>query len=228
MAAESLEAWGGELLDQLKKTARHSIKTLPEERAGQKLVALIGPTGSGKTSSLMRLAHLFAKKGKKVALISLDTLKLGASEQLSRFARISGLGLKVCQTKEEFKEARELFEGADRVLVDTSTRDMLSPKGGLSGLLSEAGAYFLLCLPASMKDEDLSAAWKAAEGPFLLGAVLTKLDETKNLGNVISFAKLIGPIFAYFKAGSKSPEDFSPADPERLVSLWLRNVEGRL
>jgi flagellar biosynthesis GTPase FlhF len=76
-------------------------------------------------------------------------------------------------------------------------------------------------LPATHKSQDLAAAWKAAAGPFLMGAVLTKLDETVSLGGVINFSRSVGPVFAYFSSGYKSPGDFAPADPDALLDLWL-------
>ncbi|MDR2350451.1 MAG: hypothetical protein LBF41_07530 [Deltaproteobacteria bacterium] len=223
MAAESLEAWGGDLADHLKKTVRPLIKTLPGDGIPARCVSFVGPAGSGKTSSLMKLATLRKQKGEKVSLVSLDTLKLGASEQLTKFARIMGLGLKICQNGEEFREARELFLGSDRIFVDTSARDILSPspKRDLAAALAEGGTASFLTLPATMKTRDLEAAHKAAGGPFLLGVILTRIDETGGLGNVFNFAKHLGPIFAYFSLGHKTPEEFTKADPDKLTELWL-------
>jgi flagellar biosynthesis protein FlhF len=224
MAAESRDAWGGELIESLKKSVLPSLKVLSPERDKGRFLALTGPSGGGKTHAVMKLAALYKQKGLKVALISLDTIKLGASEQLTRFARIMGLGLKVCQNKGEFREARELFSDADKVLVDTSARDILSPPSNkdMVGTLAESGVFTLLALPANLKSEDLISNYEAARGPFLTGVVLTKLDETLKLGNVFNFVKQSGPIFAYFSLGLKSPEDFRPANPEKLLDLWLK------
>jgi flagellar biosynthesis GTPase FlhF len=226
MAAASREAWGGTLIGQLRQTVRPMVKCLSPARAVPRLISVIGPSGAGKTSTLMRLSAHLRQKGRKVALISLDTLKLGAAEQLAQFARIMGLGLKVAQGAEEFMEARELFRPADHVLVDTSTRDFLPGPGrkGLAQALAGAGAMGLLALPAPTKAEDLAAAWKAASGPFLWGVALTKLDETRALGNVLDFVRSEGPVFAYFSNGHKAPEDFFEAGADRLLELWLKPV----
>jgi flagellar biosynthesis protein FlhF len=222
-AAESAAAWGGDLLDQLRKTVKPFLRTLPAGREGPRVLAFIGPTGGGKTASLMKAATLFRQRGRRCAIISLDTLKLGAAEELLQFARIMGLGLKLCQSRGEFAEARELFEGADRILVDTATRDFFPGPSGkdLPGALAESGAGNLLVLPATHKSQDLAAAHRAAAGPFLFGTVLTKLDETVSLGGVVNFARSMGPVFAYFSKGYKSPGDFAPADPDALIDLWL-------
>jgi flagellar biosynthesis GTPase FlhF len=226
MAGASQEAWGGALLDQLRQTVRPMVRCLGAARPIPRLLSVIGPSGSGKTSTVMRLASHLRQRGRKVALISLDTLKLGAAEQLTQFARIMGLGLKVAQGPEGFQEARELFQPADHVLVDTSTRDLQPGPGGrgIPAALSGAGAMGLLALPAGSKAEDLSAAWKAASGPLLWGVALTKLDETQGLGNVLDFARSVGPLFAYFSHGPRAPEDFFEAEADRLLDLWLAPV----
>ncbi|MDR2198331.1 MAG: hypothetical protein LBR53_02530 [Deltaproteobacteria bacterium] len=226
MAAESREAWGGELLEQLRQTVRPLVKCLPPKGTIPRVLAVTGPSGAGKTATVMKLASLLKQEGKKTALISLDTLKLGAAEELAQFARISGLGLKVAQSRGEYLEAAELFQGAENVLVDTSTRDFSSggKRGNLTRALAESGALNLLALPASLKTEDLLASHQAASGPLLWGVCLTKLDETANLGNVFNFIKASGPVFAYFSKGHKSPDDFLPAGAGRLVDMWLENA----
>jgi flagellar biosynthesis protein FlhF len=226
MAAQSLEAWGGTLLEQLKGTVRPMVKCLSPQRAVPRLLSAMGPSGAGKSSTIMRLSAFLKQKGKKVALISLDTLKLGAAEQLTKFARIMGLGLKVSQSRKEFLEARDLFGSYDHVLVDTSTRDFQggSRRVELTQALSESGAVNLLVLPAPMKFEDLSSSYESHSGPLLWGTVLTKLDETKTLGNVFNFIRSFGPLFAYFSNGHKAPEDFIEAKADKLIDLWLSSV----
>jgi flagellar biosynthesis protein FlhF len=220
-AAESLSAWGGELEDQLRKTVRPHLRTLSRTALPRHLV-LMGPSGGGKTTILMKMAARLRQKGKKLAVISLDTVKLGAVEQITQFSRIMGLGLKVCQSPAELLEARDLFANLDHVLVDTSTRDFLGPsrRKDLVGALSGMGAMNYLVLPATLKAEDMESGYLEARGPFLLGVVLTKLDETLHLGNVLNFARSMGPIFAYLSLGPK-PEDFSPFDPSRFLDRWL-------
>jgi flagellar biosynthesis protein FlhF len=228
MAAESLEAWGGTLEDNLRQTVRPMIKCLSRDRLPPKLLAAVGPSGAGKTSVVMKLAGSLRQRGRKTALISLDTLKLGAAEQLAQFARIMGLGLKVAQNRAEFREARELFADHDHVLIDTSTRDFFGGAGrtDLTAALAESGAQRLLVLPASLKAEDLGAAYEEAAGPFLFGLALTKLDETVALGSVFNFIRSFGPVFAYFCFGHKAPDDFSEAAPERLTEWWLGGREA--
>jgi flagellar biosynthesis protein FlhF len=222
-AAESMDAWGGELTEHLRRTWRPRLRCLSPESVLPRLLALTGPSGSGKTTSLVRLAAWYQKKGRKVSAINLDTLKLGAVEQLTQYARIMGLGLKSCQNRDEFAEAEELFRDSDLVLIDTNTRDF-TVKGAaddLSAVLMESGAKRLLVLPAGLKDEDLEDLHRNLAGPTLLGLVLTKLDETMGLGNVMGFLAGHGPPLCFLSVGPRTPEDFLPADPDKLMDFWL-------
>jgi flagellar biosynthesis protein FlhF len=222
-SAESTDAWGGELTDHLRQTLKPRLRCLSPESALPRLIALTGPTGSGKTTALVRLAAWSQKKGRKVSAITLDTLKLGAVEQLTQYARIMGLGLRVCQNRAEFSEANELFQDSDLVLIDTNTRDFTA-KGAaddLSAALLEAGAKRLLVLPAGLKNEDLDDLHRNMAGPTLLGLVLTKLDETLGLGNVLGFLAGHGPPLGFFSVGPRTPEDFMPAEADKLLDYWL-------
>jgi flagellar biosynthesis GTPase FlhF len=223
-AAESQAAWGGDLESQLRLSLLPSVKCLPKERKLPGCLALIGPSGAGKTVCLMRLAARALQKGQKAAVIGLDTLKLGAAEELTQYARILGLGLKICQSREEFREARELFRESHLVLVDTNTRDFLaeSPSRELKSVLAEAGASFMLVLPAGLKGADLAAFYQRAAGPLLSGVILTKLDETIGLGTVMDFLAKSSPLLSYFSAGHKAPDDFFPAQADRFLDLFLR------
>lgn len=222
-AAEGESAWGGDLTDHLLKVVKPRLRCLSAETAPPHLLTLTGPSGAGKTTSLARLAAFHQKRGLKVSAITLDTLKLGAAEQLTQYARIMGFGLMACQTKAEFVEACELFRGDDLVLVDTNTRDFTAKAAvdELSAALLEEGAKNILVLPAGLKTEDLEDLHRKLGGPTLFGLILTKIDETGALGNVVSFLAANGPPLAFFSSGPRTPEDFQVAKPEKLLERWL-------
>jgi flagellar biosynthesis protein FlhF len=229
-SAESKDAWGGDLSEHLRKTIRPRLRVLSAETPLPRLVALTGPTGAGKTTALVRLAAWSQKKGRKVSAITLDTLKLGAVEQLARYARIMGLGLKACQNAAEFAEANEIFQESDLVLIDTNTRDF-AQKGladDLSASLITAGAKHLLVLPAGLKTEDLEYLHRTMVGPTLLGLILTKLDETMGLGNVLGFLASLGPPLGFFSIGPRTPEDFLPANADKLIDYWLAPLAAQV
>ncbi|MDR1922386.1 MAG: hypothetical protein LBS31_11710 [Candidatus Adiutrix sp.] len=222
-SAESARAWGGEVEEHLRKTLRPRLRLVDLSIAPPKFLALVGPSGAGKTSTLVNLAAFYRQRGLKAAAITLDTLRLGAAEQLTQYARILGLGVRVCQNHEEFREARELFETADIVLIDTPGRGFQKSEGrqDLTQYLEEAEAPVLLVLSAAMKENDLARALELARGWRKAGLVLTKFDETETLGNVIGLVMAQAPRLAFFALGPKTSEDFVMATPDKLLDLWL-------
>jgi flagellar biosynthesis protein FlhF len=162
-----------------------------------------------------------------VAAITLDTVRLGAAEQLTRYARVLGLGVSVCQTREEFAAALELFANHDVVLIDTPGRGFQKPEGrrDLAAFFDQAGAGALLVLPATMKESDLAASLVKARGFKDLSLILTKFDETGSLGELMSFIISGAPRLAFFGLGPKTPEDFVLATAEKFLGLWLDGLE---
>jgi flagellar biosynthesis protein FlhF len=222
-AAESQAAWGGDLMEQLRLTVRPLVKC--REGNLPRILTLAGPSGSGKSTVLVKLAALLQKRGLKPAAINLDTLKLGAAGQLAQYARIMGLGLKTCQSRAEFDEAREIFDQAEVILVDTSARDFSG--GTLKPILEGTGAQSLLVLPANFKSEDLFQLYERtvsppAGGMPLWAAVLSKLDETGSLGSLAGLILRTNPYLGFFSAGPRVPEDFGPASADKFLDLWLR------
>ncbi|MDR3038334.1 MAG: hypothetical protein LBV21_03435, partial [Candidatus Adiutrix sp.] len=193
-----------------------------------RFLALAGPSGAGKTSTLVNLAAFYRQRGRKVAAVTLDTVRLGAAEQLTQYARILGLGVAVCQNREEFASALELFENNDVVLIDTPGRSFQKPESrrDLAAYFDQAGAAALLVLPATMKEADLSAALARARGFKEVSLVLTKLDETTSLGGLMSFIIAGAPRLAFYSLGPRPADDFIMATAEKFMDLWLGETPG--
>jgi len=232
LAAESATAWGGEVFTHLRRALESKLRPVDLSLAPPKFLALMGPSGGGKTTALVNLAAFFRQRGRQTAAITLDTVRLGAAEQLTRYARIMGLGVAVCQNREEFTSALELFENSDLVLIDTPGRGFHKPEGRreMAAFLDQAGASSLLVLPATMKESDLAAALDRARGFKDLSLVLTKFDETGALGGLMSFFISGAPRLAFFSLGPKTPEDFTLATADKFLGLWLDGLSksGRL
>ena len=222
-AAQSAQAWGGEVDDHLRKTVKTRMVDLSVNPP--KSLALVGPSGAGKTQALVNLAAFFRLKGKKVAAITLDTIRLGAAEQLTQYLRIMGIGLKICESNPELKEALEVFESQDIILIDTPSRNFQSEdlRLKMTDTLELASASTLLVVPATMKSSDLNQALKKGRGWPLAGVIISKLDETGNFGNLIEFLIESAPDLAFFSEGPKTTEDFKVADLSHLMDLWLKN-----
>jgi len=227
VAAESARAWGGEVFGHLRRTLESKLRLADLSLSPPKALALMGPSGVGKTTALVNLAAFYRQRGRQTAAITLDTVRLGAAEQLTRYARIMGLGVAVCQNREEFASALELFENHDLVFIDTPGRSFQKPEGrrDIAAFLDQAGASAILVLPATMKETDLTAALDRARGFKDLSLILTKFDETEALGGLMSFIISGTPRLSFFSLGPKTPEDFVQATAEKFLSLWLDGLE---
>jgi len=223
LAAESARAWGGDIFGHLKRALESKVRVADLSLSPPKYLALMGPSGAGKTTALVNLAAFFRGRGRQTAAITLDTVRLGGAEQLTRYARILGLGVAVCQSREEFASALELFENNDVVLIDTPGRGFQKPEGrrDLAAFFEQAGASALLVLPATMKESDLAAALAKARSFKDLSLVLTKFDETETLGGLMSFIITGTPRLAFFSLGPKTPDDFVLASADKFLGLWL-------
>ncbi|MDR1043687.1 MAG: flagellar biosynthesis protein FlhF [Candidatus Adiutrix sp.] len=222
-AAESAKAWGGQLEEHLRRAMRPKLRIVDLSLAPPRRLALVGPSGSGKTTALVNLAAFYRQRGRSVAAVTLDTLRLGAAEQLTQYARILGLGVRVCQNHQEFKEALEIFETEDLLLIDTAGRAFLKDEGRreLNVYFNEAQASALLVLSAAMKEADLAAALNRARTFRESGLVIAKFDETESLGGLAGFIISAAPRLAFFSLGPRASEDFTLASPDKFLSLWL-------
>lgn len=229
-AAENEAAWGGTAKSNIIQYLKSAVKTVDLNHFKGRALALAGPSGVGKSTSLVKLAAWFGQRGRKVGLISLDTLRLGAAYQLKRYARIMGLGFKACQTQNEFRQALDIFEPLDLVLIDTAGRSFSQAAGraDLGAYLALAKAQTLLTVAANLKDADLRKALARSVSRPLAGLIITKLDETDGYGNLINLLLAPSPPLAFFSAGPKVPEDWAPASPEKLGQLWLPMLPGEL
>jgi flagellar biosynthesis protein FlhF len=223
LAAESARAWGGDIFGHLKSSFSPKLRLVDLSLTPPRCMALVGPSGAGKTSTLVNLAAFYRHRGRRVAAITLDTLRLGAAEQLTQYARILVLGVQICQNQAEFAGALELFEDSELVLIDTPSRSFQKDEGRreLAAYFDKASASALLVLPATMKDADLSAALTQARSFRDPSLVLTKFDETENLGNLAGFIIAGAPRLAFFSLGPKPTEDFFMATAEKFLELWL-------
>lgn len=188
-------------------------------------VSLIGPTGVGKTTTVAKLAAAYKlRQGKKVGLITSDTYRIAAVEQLRTYANIIGLPLKVVLTPDEMSDACRSLSNCDIILIDTAGRsqhdatrldelrafiDGASPHE-TSLVLSMAAAE-----PVIYKTADRFASLRPDR------AVFTKLDEAVHFGVVINAAARLRLPISYVTTGQEVPDQIELARPERLARLIL-------
>jgi flagellar biosynthesis protein FlhF len=195
------------------------------ETGRQKVVALVGPTGVGKTTTVAKLAsEQLLKHHRHVALITVDTFRIAAVEQLKIYAKIMSVPISVVNTRQELQQALAGYANKDVVFIDTGGRsqrdDMqMSELQQLFGG-NEAVETFL-ALSATTKDADLTEISRRFGEIPLSGVIFTKLDESTTYGSMFNHAIRFKTPIAYLTTGQKVPEDLEVATKERLVDLLL-------
>jgi flagellar biosynthesis protein FlhF len=189
------------------------------------LIACMGPTGAGKTTTLAKLAaRARLDLGRSVGVISLDTFRVGAVEQWQRYATLMGIPFQVASDRSSFRRALAEIT-ADIVLVDTAGRS--TPASSwvlpdcLSGMSEEMAKHALLVLPAWLRASDVARVAGLYEVPAPTEVVITKLDETIEAGGVLHAALPSNIPIAYLCNGPRVPEDIREASVEAVVDAVL-------
>jgi len=191
----------------------------------KKILMFIGPTGVGKTTTIAKLAARYAykmSKRYKVGIITLDTYRIGAVEQLMSYAKIMRLPIETVIDPTDFEEALNSLKHNDYILIDTvgSSQHDKEKIEKLSNFLkvntfSEINVN--LVLSAVTKYEDLIDIYKNFSIFPIDTLIFTKLDETKTYGNVFSFLLDVKKPLSYFSIGQEVPDDLIEASAEYLL-----------
>jgi flagellar biosynthesis protein FlhF len=198
----------------------------------QKVVALVGPTGVGKTTTVAKLAsEQLLKHHRQVALITVDTFRIAAVEQLKVYAKIMGVPISVVNDKTELQHALQNYSNKDVVFVDTGGRSQrdevqMSELYSLFGNGSDAAVDVLLTLASTTKDSDLTEITRKFGEIPIKAATFTKLDESTQYGSIFNHSIRFKLPVSYLATGQKVPEDLEVATKERLVDLLLNITEG--
>jgi flagellar biosynthesis protein FlhF len=203
------------------------IETLPGRA---RVIAFIGPTGVGKTTNLVKLASQYSLIHQmKVALLTADTYRIGAVEQLRIYRDIIDIPFEAVSTPEELKDALKRYADRDLIFFDTAGRSPQNKKQlqELRAFLETAEAAEVhLVVSATTKNEDLLPI----VGKFGLVPInrflVSKLDETKTHGLILNLASNFSIPVSYLSNGQNVPNDIEIATPERLAELVMGDNRG--
>ncbi len=208
-----------------------TIKKESITKESTKIFMLVGPTGVGKTTTLAKLAARFSFLEHKytVGLITLDTYRIAAVEQLHQYARMMKLPLHDVIDVVDFKRALESLSYCDLILIDTVGSSQFDREKilKLSEFLSQTN-YDIdveLVISAATKLEDLNDIYENFSFLNIDSIIVTKLDETKSVGSVFSFVSESKKPLSYFSIGQEVPDDIVPADSDLLVKRILKGYD---
>lgn len=195
----------------------------------RKIMMLIGPTGAGKTTTIAKLAARYAYKmgvDYKVGIITLDSFRVGAIEQLKAYTNIMRIPLEVVKKSEDLVEALLRLQDCHYILIDTAGSsqydvDKIEVINKYQNRLKDIHIEKMLVIPANTKRTDLLEIYDHYSILGINNLIFTKLDETKSFGNIISFAYKIKKSICYFSIGQNVPDDLICADDNYLIDCFM-------
>ncbi|RME08616.1 MAG: flagellar biosynthesis protein FlhF, partial [Aquificota bacterium] len=191
---------------------------------GFSVVVLLGPTGVGKTTTIAKLAHMLRQRGKGVGLITIDSYRVGAVQQLQTYANIMELPFRVADTPYRLRECIGELSSLDVVLVDTGGRSQYNE------IKIRELVPFFAKLPALKAYITLSAnteervQYEIIESFSVVepsGLIFTKLDETGYFGTAINVAYRTQMPILCFTTGQRVPEDMVMASYDYMAKIFL-------
>ena len=197
---------------------------------GPKVVLFMGPTGVGKTTTIAKIASRFTvDEKKKVALLTADTYRIAAAEQLRTYANILEVPFRVVYTPEEACEAIKDFRDFDYIFVDTAghshqNEEKLDGMRKLTEAVGECAEYqIFLVLSATTKYRDLLKIASGYQEFTDYQLIFTKLDETSALGNLLNVKLHTDTPVAFVTYGQNVPDDIELFNPQKVVKQLLSN-----
>lgn len=193
---------------------------------GSRIVAVIGPTGVGKTTTLAKIAARFVlEQGVSVALITADTYRISAVEQLKTYSDIIGLPLEIVYSPEELRMAIRKYSDKKLILIDTAGRSQHNDyqmKELRELLKANSRIEKHLVISATTKNKDAADILEKFSGCKPDRVIFTKVDETSSVGLVLNLLYEKNIALSYLAYGQSVPDDIAPASVEKLVELLLR------
>ncbi|OZV12920.1 hypothetical protein CIW83_06830 [Tissierella sp. P1] len=191
----------------------------------QKVIFFIGPTGVGKTTTLAKIAANFVLKNKyDIGLITSDTYRIAAVEQLKIYSDILQLPLEIAYNKEEMIKGIDHFQNKDIILVDTAGRNHndLGQVEELKEILNTVKKKEVFLLVSATTDykvlESVIDKYNFLDEYKL---IITKIDEAENYGNILNIKHIANKELSYFTTGQNVPDDIQIIDVENIVKKLI-------
>ncbi|WP_072682186.1 flagellar biosynthesis protein FlhF [Arcobacter sp. LA11] len=208
---------------------------VPLRKHQRKIIMMVGPTGVGKTTTIAKLAARYAYKlgqNYKVGIVTLDSFRVGAIEQLQAYTNIMRLPLEVVKKPEDLVEALLRLKDCNYIFIDTAGSsqydvDKIELINEYQERVDDLPIEKVLVLPANVKHSDLIDIYTNYSRLNIDYLTFTKLDETKSFGNLISFAHKTKKSITYFSIGQNVPDDLIVSDSSFLIDCFMNNACAR-
>lgn len=211
----------GDIIEELKKIVSEDIKISTDTLKGK--VVLVGPTGVGKTTTIAKLAgRLSLVDKKKVGLITVDTYRIGAVEQLKTYAEIMNIPFKVVITMKEMSEAVKSMEDCDIVLIDTTGRSSKNSMqiSELRAFIEKAEPdYISLVISSITKNRDINIILEGYKDLNYNDIIITKLDETSVYGSLYNIEKMSNKPIRFITTGQNVPDDIKSPSKDEIIKF---------
>ncbi|MGN0289665.1 MAG: flagellar biosynthesis protein FlhF [Lachnospiraceae bacterium] len=205
---------------------------ITEGKKKPKTIFFMGPTGVGKTTTIAKIASKFCVEEKKrVALLTADTYRIAAAEQLRTYANILEVPFRIVYAPEDIGQAIEEFRSYDYILIDTAghshqnEEQISSINSFINGTGDKTDKEVFLVLSVTTKYRDLIRIADAYKEITEYKLIFTKLDETTALGNLFNLKLHTGAPMSYVTYGQNVPDDIQPFNPQSTVKQILTSNE---
>ncbi len=194
-------------------------------------IVLVGPTGVGKTTTLAKLSAIYKLKlNKKVGIITTDTYRIGAVDQLLNYAKIMDIPAVVSITKEDFALAFKDFRDMENVFIDTvgrSQKDIQRLKDIFGMFNNMSDLHISLVLAVNTKEKDSFEIYDKFSRLPIDDFIFTKVDETNTPGTMLNLSVKLKKPISYVSFGQDVPDDIMKAEPLKIASLIVKKGSGK-